>query len=1534
MAEKIEKIEDFNFKPNQVASRELTRKFGKLEDHAELHVLSVNNQLLQSNLAFDTYTFPPEGIDTEGLISEINMDPVAELGKYGYTSGKYKVKLNLLRRKISNTSNLIFSIKELSSSRTELKLRINTTVVISQIVPSIRNFINEVESNIFFKDFGLNFNKGDIITVINIALDERGTNPEVLIKLLKPLPPTYNTNDELNIVEEIIDPTVLTIDLGILEGKDDSIPLQGPNFKIDTRLNSSVPSNFKTYDDILNQPTVLSSSYNHLLNYLDKQEVPEIQYDYIRPVSESFYNDEEIYHFENFIHFSSAVERLKNFEYKLSLIELYDSQVNNINLITGDTSGSSFVLNDKSSITSKKDKLIKGLDGYEQFLYFTSGSKFTWPKSNTKVPYSLYSVSSSIAKNWLGEERSTLPTYGGQLLSASLFDRQNQNNLERLVPNHILDNSDNDQYRLFINMVGQHFDQVWIHIKHMTEINDTHHKRGVSKELVYFTLKSLGVEAFDQFENSNLIEYILGQGTTGSAFYDTPDSQTLVSASNEGSIPKKDISKEIWKRLYHNAPYLLKTKGTERGIKALISCYGIPSTLLNVKEYGGPVKDMTGYKTFSYEKSGLALNGDSGTGGHFIKIPYSSSLIDTHFTDDQQHKKTVEFRIKPNRLETNQHLFSLSGSTDTVGIQYLGYDQHLLLIPYTGNDISSSGDANTYGKLQYTDLGRDTGAVSTSFTPNFPIFNGDFWNIFINASGEDQFGIVSSNDLAINFGAYQANFNKNIFRITSSLAITSSNITSLPWGLNGGGAKEAYFGGLSPNPESEYSDIDILRYSGSLQEIKIYVGENLNDDTLTKHALEPFMYAGNTTSSAYDNLILRLPLGSNDQQDSSSFHPNIDINFLSRISTVAETAGNPLNPELADTAFATSIAASATINSSNKVTFTADPGTDRVFPITPTLVVGKEYIVSATISDYSDLTPGPDTCGFDAVGGILSSERRTSNGNIGPTVFTADGGDIRIFANLDVGCVIENISIKEYNPFLISFKSNMSTQKWEEVIETHHHPTPDTVGISMTSEKVRIDEGIIDDNLLSTTIKSEVSSLDRQPQDFEDLGVFFSPTTEINEDIVYQLGAFRLDDYIGSPLPSAQTASNYKDLKQIKDTYFKKVKRRYNYWDYVKLIQYIDHTLFKLVEQFVPAKANLKTGLLIEPHYLERTKFARELPIIEDGQTMTPGSYTTIDFQIDPEKQFTLEGELGGGSVVTTNNFLRTTGSNSQRQEQGTNFTIDVSGHILDEQQNIAQGPIKPLESFKSNISTTYPDGLYGNNRFMNGGFANIIDGTDPIELGGVGEGTGFNPFSILPVDVDGDGNPDEDVVNIFGTSFGNYQIFNNTLVLVATGVTDNGLAFIATTVPGKEYILKFDNVTAGSSVNEIVKVRVYKTVDGGLQAGLSFNPQDLLTFGGGGTLVSGNTAGEVEFIAESNKSIIAFSSFDATGFAVNLTNFEIRERQNGTFVNPEIWPGITRPSYVERESSTLLGNAPRAVRSRIYFKSTEVRDNYSTIIQ
>ena len=1163
-----------------VASREISRKFGNSEDCIELHIYNTNGDLLLSDYNFKDYKFPDKS--SELLSSELNIDPTSIVMAKGFRTGKYNLTLNIHRKKILSTKDP-FSIKEISPSRKEIRVVANKTDNNTLSIYS-NSYISEIESSIFFKEFILNFKKNINPLGVNISLNTYPTKYELLIKLLKPLPSTISLGNTFSIREEIIDPIILNVDLGEPKILDTSIPLKGPNFKIDIRLNNSVPSSFKTYDGILDYS--LTSSYQNVLNKLENHEVPAVSYDYIRPVSESNGAGDDIpTHFENFVHFSSAVERLKNFEYKLKLIELYNSQIADIEGIVCDVSTTISIAENLETLNGKITRLLKAFDGYERFLYYTSGP-LAWPKSNNTTPYTLYSVSSSETQTWLGSEKDTYPLYGGQLLSASIFDRQNEYALIDLVPKHITDNSSNDFYSTFINMIGQHFDQIWVHIHHLTEINDTHHTRGISKDLVYMQLKSLGLETFDQFENSNLIEYIIGNsndnlsGTIGSGqigtftvggnnqnFYDTTfDENLLITASNEGSLPKGDITKNIWKRLYHNAPYLLKTKGTERGLKALMSCYGVPSTLLNVKEYGGSTSDKTTYQTFSYEKSGLALHGDSGTDGYFIKTPWHSTSTNALSSS----AKTIEFRIKPSRSEDNYHLLSFTGSFSSPT-----NDQHLILIPYTGNDISSSNDSTQYGKISLYQ-----GNNLRASTNNFPIYNRDFWNVYI---GIEDDGIVNT-DTSTFFGAYNANFNKNIHYYTASYS-TTSTIQANVWGLdypgvnyNIGqreGAESVFIGGV-PSNLSLTNDIDGLRYSGSIQEVRYYFGELLSHDTLTKHALEPFMYAGNTISSSYENLVLRLPLGSNDVENSSSFHPQINTAFL-----------------------------------------------------------GMKDGVS----------------------------------------------------------------------------SSMTTQTWEEVIETHHLPSPDTVGASMTSEKVRIDTGTVDDDILSLTIKGETSTLDRQPQDFEDLGVFFSPTTEINEDIIYTLGAFRMDDYIGSPLPSAQTSDNYADLKDIRNIYFKKVEQKYNYWDYIKLVQQIDHTLFKLIEQWVPMKANLKTGLLIEPHHLERNKFAREVPVIDDGQTMTEGSYTTLNFQIDPERAFSLEG-----SPVHTNNTKRVgakyysneigifeVGSSAVGtqytsvgtiKEQGTNTTINVSGYILDESQEAAQAPIQPYtitepEGYKKYTSNT-----------------------------------------------------------------------------------------------------------------------------------------------------------------------------------------------------------------------------------------------------
>ena len=1127
-----------------INSKTIDKTFGRSDDYIELHIYNSNNQLIYSEENFKDFT------QEEPLSSNIQVDPQKILSDRNFITGQFRIKLNILKNKIFNSETFPFIIKEISNNRREIK-SVSPIVVNQTLDIAVNGFIADIEASSYFKEFSINLGSDTLIPCINILLNKGPQKHEVLLKTLDPLPTGIQLKTEFKVVEEITDPIFINVDLGDPQLVIDGIPLRGPNYHIDIRQNKSVPSGFKSYDDLLSYN--VTSSYQHLLSKINNPGLKiDIQYDYIRTVSESLKGIDIPYHFDNFVHFSSATERLKNFEYKLKLIELYDKQTGEINNITGNTANSKFVLNNKEEINTKKENIIKNFDGYEQFLYFESGT-YSWPKQNSVKPFTLYSVTSSQGSNWLGDDRSSYPKYGGQLLSASLFDKQNEYSLEKLIPTHIKDNLDNSLYVNFINMVGQHFDSIWTYINAITKINNSHHTLGISKDLVYYQLKSLGIETFDQFENSKLIEYILGEGT-GSGQYDVENfysssgipSETIVTASNAGSIPKQDISKEVWKRLYHNAPYLLKTKGTERGIKALMSCYGIPSSILSIKEYGGstpvsgPLKDLKTadfYKTFTYEKASLALKGDSGTTtGHFIKTLWSSSLTDALSAS----AKTVEFRIKPVRSDSSYHLFGLSGSDATK-------DPHLILTPYTGNDISSSNDSTQYGKL---DLYINNLVVAS--TINFPLYNGDFWNIHIGTLG------TSASAADIKFGAYQANFNKNIFEFTSSIAQSEAD-RALTFGdphegdTNKGGATFAYFGGVPSNPSAAYNTVDTLRYSGSLQEIRYHFGELLSDSTLTKHALEPFMYSGNSISSSYSNVVLRLPLGSNDKQNSSSFHPNIDVDYL---------------------------------------------------------------------------------------GGGTSS---------------------------------------------------MTTQEWEETIETHFLPTPDTVGISTTSEKVRIDEGTVNENILSPFKKLETSTLDRQPQDFEDLGIFFSPTNELNEDILYTLGSFRLDDFIGSPLPSEQSASIYKDLKDIKDVYFQKVKRRYNYGDYIKHIQYLDHTLFKVIEQFVPFKANTKTGLVVEPHFLERSKFKRTVPVRSDAQTTIPGTHQNIETSINLGYYSGSIFSLEESNVISTNNLLFTTSSKGERLEQGTNGTIHIYDDHLEpfgkdpnrENNQASQAPITPFTSTK-----------------------------------------------------------------------------------------------------------------------------------------------------------------------------------------------------------------------------------------------------------
>ena len=126
--------------------------------------------------------------------------------------------------------------------------------------------------------------------------------------------------------------------------------------------------------------------------------------------------------------------------YKLQLLETYTSQGLQVSQLSG-----SVATANQQEYTNLKTALIGGFDNFEKWLYYESSSKLTTynipienpviasmtgsyispaPKTNSTIPYALYSVTSSQFNSW----------YTNVNASASLYDQLNYNALYYSVP--------------------------------------------------------------------------------------------------------------------------------------------------------------------------------------------------------------------------------------------------------------------------------------------------------------------------------------------------------------------------------------------------------------------------------------------------------------------------------------------------------------------------------------------------------------------------------------------------------------------------------------------------------------------------------------------------------------------------------------------------------------------------------------------------------------------------------------------------------------------------------------------------------------------------------------------------------------------------------------------------------------------------------------------------------------------------------------------------------------------------------------------
>ena len=654
-----------------VTSNFINSQFGAPEDYLELYIYDENSNLLDFDYdAFDYYPYLTAN-PKNNTYSSLTLDPEKDLKNRGYNRGNLNIQYNFYKRLFNSAFNNFYWIKEISTSRTELKLA-SQTISDDSILNGFSQYQSYISNKNYYPVFYLNFGNNKTILANNVSYTADEDGAYLLIKLYEPLDVDFDLKSQLWIVDKIAESVSYNVSITVeADNVDEVNRLRGPNFSIRVNDKNGQTTPYYNYDNLLTSP--ISSSYQKLLSYYQDRSVA-VNIDYSN--------------FSNFVHFSSAVERVNNFVYKLELIENYKQQQYSQSLVTGGSGNESIAVSSIDVSQQAIDNIIEKFDTYEYFLYFNSSS-WAWPKNTSTQPYQLYSVTSSQASNFLGSVN-TIPTAttASLLWSASYYDTTNKDLLHNSIPQYLLDDSSNQPFITFMDMIGQHFDNIWIYYKDLSNrYNATNNPdTGISLDVVGDALRGLGIQLYTNSNVSDNLYYTLfGINPDGSLL--PPTGSELISnyvTSSLTTLSAKEIQQELYKRLYHNLPYLLKSKGTERGVKALISTFGIPDTILTVREFGGtPTSTVEGI--FDLDSSTYKVAIVTGSGGNVTgSLTLSSSLL--HPEASLQYYQNLN-RINTTNLEVG---FSPADTINSNIVSSTGFFNVDQLIGNPGYQYSAS----------------------------------------------------------------------------------------------------------------------------------------------------------------------------------------------------------------------------------------------------------------------------------------------------------------------------------------------------------------------------------------------------------------------------------------------------------------------------------------------------------------------------------------------------------------------------------------------------------------------------------------------------------------------------------------------------------------------------------------------------------------------------------------------------------------------------------------------------------------------------
>ena len=232
-----------------IPNENITAAFVPFEDKVEYWVYDFNKNLVGGEYNFTGYNLAqnPSSNDKNDTTT-VELSPINDLLDFGFDTGQLYTVYNFVRYQLSSTPDNRYYIAEISSDRTELRLKSNI-ISNEDIFASFQQLKSELNSSEYFDEFYITFGDNEYNIGVNIELDTTGEIYSVLVKLYDALPPNFGLKDEVYVATKVAESVGYQIEYpDLIEIPTNVTLIQGPNTNIELKdfVNNSTELKSKT----------------------------------------------------------------------------------------------------------------------------------------------------------------------------------------------------------------------------------------------------------------------------------------------------------------------------------------------------------------------------------------------------------------------------------------------------------------------------------------------------------------------------------------------------------------------------------------------------------------------------------------------------------------------------------------------------------------------------------------------------------------------------------------------------------------------------------------------------------------------------------------------------------------------------------------------------------------------------------------------------------------------------------------------------------------------------------------------------------------------------------------------------------------------------------------------------------------------------------------------------------------------------------------------------------------------------------------